>query len=63
MPDEDTPDGESPGAYPLSMRAAALAGLFLVGALAYVLIDIAANGRLTKTAGCGCDDTAEAGDG
>jgi hypothetical protein len=63
MPDEDTPAGESPGAYPLSIRAAALAGLFLVGALGYVLLDIIANGRLTKTGDCGCDGDAAAGDG
>jgi len=43
------PDGE---AYPLPMRLAALAGLFLVGALAFILIDIAAGGRLTG----GCQD-------
>lgn len=45
--------------YPLSMRLAALAGLFLVGALGFILIDIASGGRLTG--GCtDCDDKTEA---
>lgn len=43
----DTPDD----AYSLSLRLAALAGLFMVGILAFILIDIASGGKLT-----GCDD-------
>jgi len=46
MPD-DTPDS-----YPLSMRAVALLGLFLVGVVAFILVDIASDGKLTG----GCKD-------
>lgn len=55
MPD-DTPDTS----YPVSMRAIALLGLFALGALAYILIDIASNGVLSN-AGCkDCGDKAAA---
>jgi hypothetical protein len=45
--------------YPVSMRAVALLGLFFVGALAFILLDIAGNGRLSG--GCkDCQDKSEA---
>jgi hypothetical protein len=44
---DDTPDG-----YPVSTRAVALLGLLFVGALAFILVDIACNGKLTG----GCTD-------
>ncbi len=47
MADETPDDG-----YPLSVRLAALAGLFLVGALGFILIDVASDGKLTG----GCKD-------
>jgi len=46
MPDD------TDSAYPVSMRAVALIGLVLVGAVAFILMDIASNGRLTG----GCTD-------
>ena len=49
---DETVDG-----YPISMRAMALLGLFLVGAVAFILLDIASDGKLT--AGCtGCGEKA-----
>ena len=52
---EDTADG-----YPIAMRAVAVIGLFCLGAIAFVLLDILANGKLT--AGCAdCGDKADAG--
>jgi hypothetical protein len=51
---------ETTGGYPVSMRAVALLGLFIAGAVAFILIDIAVNGRLTG--GCtDCEDKAAAG--
>lgn len=38
--------------YPLSMRAVALVGLLLVGAVAFILLDVASGGRLTACADC-----------
>jgi hypothetical protein len=43
---------ESPESYPVSMRALALLGLFLVGAVAFILLDVASNGKLTACADC-----------
>jgi len=49
---DETVDG-----YPLSFRALALLGLFFVGALAFILLDVASDGKLS--AGCtGCGDKA-----
>ena len=48
--------------YPASFRALALLGLFVVGALAFILLDVASDGRLTG--GCaGCGDKPEAAAG
>lgn len=43
---------ETPDSYPVSMRALALLGLFLVGAVAFILLDVASNGKLTGCADC-----------
>jgi len=52
---DETADG-----YPISMRFIALAGLFVVGAIAFILIDIAMDGKLT---GCkDCDEDKAAAD-
>jgi hypothetical protein len=45
-------DEETPGDYPASMRLFALVGLFLVGAVAFILLDVASNGKLTGCADC-----------
>lgn len=61
--DDETAPATAPETedYPLSMRIAALAGLFLVGALGFILLDIASGGRLTG--GCtDCGDKPEASD-
>jgi hypothetical protein len=39
--------------YPVSMRLLALVGLFMVGAVAFILLDVASGGKLT---GPGCAD-------
>lgn len=44
---DETPDED----YPVSMRILALVGLFIVGAVAFILLDVASGGKLT-----GCDD-------
>jgi hypothetical protein len=55
MADDDAPDDAG---YPVSMRAAAAFGLLLVGALAWVLLDVLSGGKL---AGCAdCQDKADA---
>lgn len=43
---------ETPEDYPVSMRLMALVGLFVVGALAFILIDVASNGKVTGCADC-----------
>jgi hypothetical protein len=45
---DDTPED-----YPVSMRLLALVGLFMVGAVAFILLDVASNGKLTGCDGCG----------
>lgn len=51
---------ETPDDYPVSMRLMALVGLFVVGALAFILIDVASNGKITG--GCAdCQDKGDAG--
>lgn len=53
--DETADDG-----YPLAMRAVAVIGLFCLGALAFVLLDIMSDGKLTG--GCtDCGDKAAPG--
>lgn len=47
------PDTAPDDSYPVSMRAIALLGLFALGALAYILLDIASNGVLGNI---GCKD-------
>lgn len=56
------PDDTPAEAYPLSMRAIALLGLFALGALAYILLDIASNGVLGNIGckDCGNQETADA---
>jgi hypothetical protein len=58
MPDDDS----SPGDYPPAVRLAALLGLAVTLALAFILVDVATGGKLTGT-GCGCDDHAEGAPG
>ncbi len=50
MADEEIPD------YPVSMRMMALFGLFVVGALAFILLDVATGGKLTGSDCEGCGD-------
>jgi hypothetical protein len=55
------PDDSEPG-YPASMRAAAAAGLLVIGALAFILLDVMSGGKLASalSGGCGCDDDGKA---
>lgn len=46
---------DEPAGYPASMRAAAAVGLFVIGALAFILIDVMSGGKLASLAG-GCTD-------
>lgn len=59
MPPDQAPDD----GYPVSMRAVALLGLFVVGAIAFILIDIASNGKMTGTGCQDCQDKEEAAGG
>lgn len=56
MPDDDLPgDG-----YPVAVRAVAALGLFVIGALAFILLDVLSGGKL---AGCtDCTGKADAGE-
>jgi len=56
MPDDDLPgDG-----YPIAVRAVAALGLFVIGALAFILLDVLSGGKL---AGCtDCTDKGTAGE-
>jgi hypothetical protein len=58
------PPGESDQTYPASMRAAAAAGLLVIGALAFILLDVMSGGKLAGalSGGCGCEED-KAGDG
>jgi hypothetical protein len=47
------PDNPDAG-YPPSMRAAAALGLVVIGALAYILLDVLSGGKLAALAGAGC---------
>lgn len=51
------PDPSDDDSYPLAMRAAAVLGLFVIGALAFVLLDVMSGGKLTG--GCGCTEKAD----
>lgn len=48
-------DDSSPADYPAPVRLAALLGLAVLGALAFILVDVATGGKLTGT-DCGCPD-------
>ena len=48
MPDD------APDTYPVSLRASAALGLLVLGALAFILLDVMSGGKLTG--GCGCTD-------
>lgn len=49
---DDTPDSD----YPVSMRLMALVGLFVVGAIAFILLDVATGGKLTGSDCADCGD-------
>lgn len=48
---------ETPDDYPVSIRILALVGLFMVGMVAFVLLDVASGGKLTGSDCDGCGET------
>ena len=59
MPD-DLPDSPPDDGYPVAVRAVAALGLFVIGGLAFILLDVLSGGKL---AGCtDCTGKADAGE-